>query len=151
LGGPTPELEVPIGLPTPPIYRTPTTGKFIDVPKLNQRRRLAILALSGKITAEEFADLKERSQTEYRPYEERPPAPRSDWAQPLVEEVKSIDETVMAYAIPGWLDMTPEQREESYCPRPRILKTLRELALSGRITPEEHKQVLDNLIEHLSR
>jgi len=133
-------------LPSPHVERSPTTGKFIDTPRLNERRRLAMLALSGRITAEEFAELKERSQTEYRPYEERPSSSTPIWAEGLVEEVMLIDETVLANAIPGYREMPPEQREERYCPD--IHRQLFELAVSGRITPEERKQVLENLVTH---
>jgi hypothetical protein len=105
-----------------------------------------MLALTGRISAEEFAELKERPQTEYRPYEERSPASTPAWANPLVEEVNSIDETVLANAIPGYRDMTPEQREERYCPD--LGRQLFELAISGRITPEEHRQVFADLMPH---
>ena len=135
---PSPEL------PSPRVEPSPTTGKFIDLPRLNGRRRLAMLALTGRIGAEEFAKLGDRPQTEYSPYEERPAASAPDWAQPLVAEVESIDETILVNAIVGYREMTPEQREERYSLD--LWRQLFELGTSGRMTPEERKQVLDDLL-----
>lgn len=81
-----------------------------------------MLALTGRISADEFALLKERPQTEYRPYEEQPPASTPPWANGLIEEVKSIDETVLANAIPGYHEMTAEQgRALLRRPRPAVV------------------------------
>ncbi|HEX8578911.1 MAG TPA: hypothetical protein VF655_04870 [Allosphingosinicella sp.] len=103
-----------------------------------------MLALTGRISAEEYSELQNLPQTDYHIYEQRPSASTPNWAESLIAEVTSIDETILANAIPGYREMTPEEREERYSPDFR--SQLFDLATSGRITPEERKQVLKDLL-----
>jgi hypothetical protein len=138
--------DFPHQLPRPYIERSDTTGKFIDTPRLNQRRRLALLAISGRVSLDEFEELEERPQTEYADYEARRPATRAEWAESLMGEVREIDETVLANAIVGYWEMSSEQREERYCHG--LNKLLYELAVEGKIAPEERQQVVGSLIRN---
>ncbi|HEY7809178.1 MAG TPA: hypothetical protein VIA98_02220 [Allosphingosinicella sp.] len=103
-----------------------------------------MLALTGRISAEEYSELQNLPQTDYHIYEQRPSASTPSWAESLIAEVASIDETILENAIPGYREMTPEEREERYSPDLR--SQLFDLATSGRITPEERKQVLKDLL-----
>jgi hypothetical protein len=140
-------------LPTPPEFplKIPRSvgdgnkaGTGIDIPALNTRRRLALLALAGQVTAEEFAALQDVHQREFYAFEQRPQAPRQPWAEPLAEEVGQIDETIMAFAIAGYGTMTEDERDERYCHG--IDRLLFQLARTGRMGQEEKRELYALLV-----
>lgn len=132
-------FEFPDELPKPLIIPSSETGKFIDLPGLNQRRRLALMALKGKISQDEYQELAEADQRTFRDYEVRANGQRPDWAIPLADEMRNIDEIVIANAVPGYTSQSPSEREVSYCHG--LKYRLAPLAQSGRITHEEYREV----------
>lgn len=141
---PTEPPEFPPRLPQPMVDRTPETGKFIDTPALNARRRRALLAFTGRIDRAEYETLGTLSQTEYASYEARPAGPRPGWAEALADEIRQIDETVLANAISGYAAMSAEERDERYCHG--LDRRLEALARTGRMGQEERLQLFPLLI-----
>lgn len=137
--------EFPRGLPQPVTGRQGRTRR-IDAAELNARRRLALLALDGRITKHEHAMLEELGQLYFAPYEARPQGPRPSWAQPLAEDVRRIDEAVLAHAIDGYAEMTQEERDEHYCHG--LDRKLHRLTSSGRLGQDERLSLYQLLISN---
>lgn len=127
--------EFPRRLPYPIPDRSERPGTPVNTPMLNTRRRLLLLALTGRIDESEFAALGNVHQREFDRFEQRAEAPRPAWAQALAAEVREIDETVLASAIADYPTLTEDEKNERYC---HGIDTLFfELATSGRLGHEE--------------
>jgi hypothetical protein len=131
--------EFPPRLPSPITDRCERRGPPVNSPMLNTRRRLLLLALSGRITESEFAALGNAHQREFAPFEQRPEAPRPEWAQPLANEVRAIDEAEIASAISHYPTLTQDQKEERYCVG--IDTLFHELATTGRLGQDEKRDL----------
>ena len=135
--------EIPPDLPK---LRPRRAAGHQDWQPLYERRRLALLALSGRIGLEEFAELELLGHTAFRPFELRPAGPRPAWAEPLIEEVRQLDELVLAHAIEDYASLSQDERDELYCHG--LDRKLYLLASSGRLGQEERSDLYRLLIEN---
>lgn len=137
--------EFAASLPPERISQTPEPGGCIDRPKLNTRRRLALMALRGQLSRNEYDELKHRDQRDFGEFERRMVGERPGWAAALAQEVHAVDELVLSHAIPGYASMSPAEREVIFCHGLR--RRLAHLAATGRITHREYRDVL-GMIRH---
>lgn len=135
--------EFTSSLPPERFFQMPEPVGSIDLPKLNTRRRLALMALRGQLSQDEYDVLKHKDQRDLAEFERRMVGERPAWAAALAGEVRDIDDFVLSHAIPGYASMSPAEREVLFCHGLR--RRLAPLAATGRITHREYRDVLDML------